>query len=210
MTGQGIDVAWPQGSRYNWQQWAGKLSFGMCKATEGDGLVDVGLENNWDSMWFVRPDHRLPRFAYHFFHGAQDPVAQAKFFVAEVKKYGLLAGDNLVADFESTEPDTGLNDGVHPSIFASRAVTFLREVNTLAPGHRVLPYSNPSFAQAGNCAGMGSWYWWVADYGVMQPKMAAPWDRWTFWQNGDSPVDTDTFNGTEDQLLAFTRMPDKR
>lgn len=205
----GIDVAWPQGARYNWEQWAGKISFGICKATEGTGLVDVGLENNWDSMWFLRPDRRLPRFAYHFFRAAEDPVEQARFFVATVKQHGLLPGDNLFADFESTGDD-GLNDGVHPAVFASRAVTFLRTVNSLAPGHRVLPYMNTSFGEAGNGAGMASWFLWLASYGVQSPAVPSPWTRWTFWQKGDDPIDTDLFNGTEEQLLIFCRMPAKR
>jgi hypothetical protein len=37
-----------------------------------------------------------------------------------------------------------------------------------------------------------------------------PWSHWTFWQNGDTPVDTDRFNGTEAELLSFTRMPKSR
>ena len=209
MTEHGIDVAWPQGARYNWHQWAGKLAFGMCKVSEGDGLVDVGLENNWAQMWEVRPDHRLPRFGYHFFRASKDPIAQARFFVDTIKRHGLLPGDNLVADFEATAGD-GLNDGVVPLVFSARAREFLREVNSLAPGHRVLPYMNPSFARMGHSFGMGPWYLWVADYGVRSPQVPVPWDRWTFWQCGDSPVDQDVFNGTDEQLLAFTRMPDKR
>lgn len=210
MTEQGIDVAWPQGARYNWRQWAGRIAFGMCKVSEGTGLVDVGFADNWDAMWSLRPDHRLPRFGYHFFRAAEDPIAQARHFVSTVKAHGMLAGDNLVADFESTDPGDGLNDHVQPRVFAERGTAFLREVNELAPGHRVLPYANPSFIRAGNCAGMGSWYLWIADYGVKQPQIPVPWDRWTFWQSGDTPVDTDIYNGDDASLLAFTRMPDRR
>jgi GH25 family lysozyme M1 (1,4-beta-N-acetylmuramidase) len=205
---QGIDVAWPQGARYNWHQWAGKISFGMCKATEGTG-TDPDFGNNWDAMWWLRPDHRLPRFAYGFFRAALDPVAQAAHLVATVRGHGLLPGDNFVADFEATGGD-GLNDGTEPRLFAARAVTFLHHINEFAPGHRVLPYCNPSFAQAGNCAGLDKWYLWLADYGVSSPAVPAPWQQWTFWQNGDTPIDTDRFNGDEAALLAFTRMPDHR
>ena len=202
----GIDVAWPQG-RYDWQQQAGRISFGMCKATEDTGLIDPYFEDNWNGMWSL--DRTMPRFAYHFFRAASEPAAQAAHFVSAVKARGLLPGANLVADFESTDDD-GLNDGVPPWQFAPRAVAFLREVNTLAPDHRVLPYSNPSFAGAGNCAGMGSWFWWVADYGVSAPKMAGPWSTWTFWQCNDVPVDTDLFNGSVAELRAFCRMPASR
>jgi lysozyme len=209
MTEQGIDTAWPQGARYNWAQWAGKIGFGMTKATEGTGITDPDFGNNWDAMWWLRPDHRLPRFAYHYFHAAEDPDGQAEHLVSTVKAHGLLPGDNFTGDFEATADD-GLNDGVAPDVFAPRAVRFLQTVNRLAPGHRVLPYANPSFIEAGNCAGMGAWYLWVAHYGVSTPTVPQPWDRWTFWQRGDNPVDTDVFNGDQAHLDAFTRMPEKR
>ena len=209
MTEQGIDVAWPQGGRYNWHQWAGKIGFGMCKAAEGETGTDPDFGANWDAMWWLRPDRRLPRFAYLFFHASLDPVVQAAHLVATVKGHGLLPGDNFVLDLEATAAD-GLNDGVDPAVFAVRARECLQHINTLAPGHRVLPYCNPSFAGAGNCAGLDPWYLWVADYGVQRPAVPWPWSKWTFWQRGDQPVDLDVFNGTGEQLLAFTRMPDKR
>lgn len=207
---QGIDVAWPQGARYNWGQWAGEISFGMAKATEGTTLIDPDLEDNWDAMWWLRPDHRLPRFAYHFFHASQDAESQAEHLVATVKARGLLPGDNFVWDFEATDPDSGLNDDVAPDLAARRAVTGLQAVNRLAPGHRVLPYMDYSFAAAGHGQGMQSWFLWLASYGVSVPAVPAPWSAWTFWQKGDSPVDMDVFNGTAEQLLAFCRMPAKR
>jgi len=208
MTVAGIDVAWPQGD-YDWSQHAG-LAFGMCKATEGLTLADPAFEHNWDAMWDLQPDHRVPRFGYHFFHAADDPDGQAEHLVTTVKAHGLLAGDNLAADFEATDPRSGLNDDVAPDVCAARARTFLQTVNRLAPGHRILAYTNPAFARTGACAGLGDWYLWLADYGVTSPVVPEPWDRWTFWQYASSPVDQDVYNGTAEQLLAFTRMPDKR
>jgi len=49
----------------------------------------------------------------------------------------------------------------------------------------------------------------VKPHGLL-PDVPRPWSRWTFWQKGDSPVDTDRFSGTEAQLLSFTRMPRSR
>ena len=48
---QGIDVAYPQGPDYDWRQWRGKISFGMCKATEGLTITDPDFVNNWNAMW---------------------------------------------------------------------------------------------------------------------------------------------------------------
>jgi GH25 family lysozyme M1 (1,4-beta-N-acetylmuramidase) len=209
MTMAGIDVSWAQGA-YDWGQQAGKLAFAMVKATEGAALTDPTFERNWDALWSLRPDHRLPRFAYCFFHAADDPAAQAEHLVAVVRERGLLPGDNFVLDLEATDGSGIYNDGRYPEATAAAAAAFLHRVNALAPGHRVLVYTSPAFAAAGNTAGLGAWYCWIADYGVASPAVPAPWEHWTFWQSGIRGVDQDVFNGDEDALLAFTRMPDKR
>ena len=208
MTVRGIDVSRWQGLDFDWRQHPG-LSFGMAKATEGTGCTDPAFRHNWDSMWAYQADHRMPRFAYCFFHAAEDPVQQAEFLVLTVKQHGLLMGDNFVLDLESTQPG-GTNDGLPPPVAAERGIRFLHTVNAMAPGHRVLVYSYPAFIRAGNCAGMNAWYLWIANYLVSQPEVDPPWDKWTFWQDGDSPADTDRFNGDLAALLAFTRMPDRR
>jgi GH25 family lysozyme M1 (1,4-beta-N-acetylmuramidase) len=197
---QGIDVSNFQGA-WDWGAWQGKIGFGMAKATEGDSFTDAWFAHNWDAMLAL--DRRMPRFAYSYFHPAQDPVVQAAHLVATVRGQGLLPGDNFVMDLEDT-------DGLPPATVARNAVTFLREVNELAPGHRVLVYTNPSFAAEGNCAGMGAWFLWIADYGVTRPAVPSLWPAATFWQWTDQRVDRDVFLGTQAELLAFTRMPAKR
>ena len=203
----GIDVAYPQGPDYDWRQWRGKISFGMCKVTEGLTITDPYLANNWNAMWEL--SRTLPRFGYHFFHASDDPVKQAERFVATIKPHGLLPGDNLVLDLEATESN-GSNDNEAPATVAGRARTFLHTANGLAPDHRVLVYTDPGFAETGACAGLNPWFLWVADYGVSSPAVPKPWSQWTFWQYGDTPVDTDRFHGTEAELLTFTRMPKTR
>jgi lysozyme len=205
-TEPGIDVAWPQGS-FNWNAEKNKIAFGMCKATEGTGTTDPDFVHNWNGMWAL--NKLMPRFAYHFFHASEDPIAQAEKFVSLVKPHGLLAGDNLVLDLEPTETD-GSNDKVAPATVAARARTFLNTANELAPNHRVLVYTNPGFAETGACAGLGAWYLWVAHYGVSKPTVPSPWKTWTFWQKSDNGLDLDVYNGTEAELLAFTRMPKTR
>jgi GH25 family lysozyme M1 (1,4-beta-N-acetylmuramidase) len=206
---QGIDASQWQGN-LNWNAWKGKIGFGMAKATEGDSETDPEFGHHWDSMWFLQADHRLPRWAYHFFRASLDPVVQAAHFVATVKGQGFAPGDNLVVDFEETISGSGENDGIPAARCAALAVECLREVTALTPGTRVLSYMNRSWAQAGGSAGMGYWGLWLADYGVPAPIAPAPWDRAIFWQYTDDPIDGDRFMGDEDQLLAFARMPDKR
>jgi lysozyme len=210
VTVQGIDISFWQGPDFDWAAWRDKISFGMAKATEGATLTDPYFAANWKAMWNLQLDHRLCRFAYAYFRAGQDPEAQAEHLVATVRAEGLLPGDNFVLDLEETVPESGENDGIRAAQCAPRAVAFLRKVNELAPGHRILAYLNPSWAQAGGSAGMGAWHLWVADYGTPAPQVPAPWDQWTFWQDGDDPVDQDVFNGDLDHLLAFCRMPDQR
>lgn len=200
---QGIDISNLQGASFPWQDWKGKIGFGLVKATEGDGFTDPDFGRNWDALWAMNECHTFPRFAYSFFHPAQDPVVQAAHLVATVKGRGLLPGDNFVLDLE-------VDDGLPPALVAERAAVFLRHVNEFAPGHRVLVYTFPAFARAGNCAGLESWYLWLADYGVPAPAAPSPWDRVTFWQYTDQPIDGDRFMGDEAELLAFCRMPDYR
>ena len=197
---QGLDVSGFQGA-YPWESQKGKIGFGMAKATEGESFTDPQFGHNWNGMWAL--NRLMPRFAYSYFHPGKDPVVQAAHLVATVKGHGLLPGDNFVLDLEDS-------DGHAPSVVAAQARECLQHVNKLAPGHRVLVYTNPSFAKAGNCAGLGSWYLWLASYGVPAPVAPPPWDRATFWQYTDKPVDRDRFMGTHEQLLAFCRMPDKR
>jgi GH25 family lysozyme M1 (1,4-beta-N-acetylmuramidase) len=203
----GIDVSYAQGS-FNWGAYKGKINFGACKVTEGLTITDPDWVHNWDSMWSMNSTHTFPRFGYHFFHASDNPAEQADRFYNTVKSR-LLSGDNLICDLEATSSN-GTNDNVAPATVAARARQFLETLDHLVPGHRVLVYTNPSFAAAGNCAGMNSWALWIAHYGVSKPTVPKPWSNWTFWQTGDSPVDKDRFNGTEAQLLSWVRMPKSR
>jgi len=207
MTVPGIDVSQWQGA-FDWKAQAGKIGFGMCKATEGLDETDPEFANNWNGMWEL--NRLMPRFAYHYFHAALDPQDQACRLLAAVKPHGLLPGDNLVIDAEATDDQTGLNDEETPAVAAARAKECLQHINALAPGHRVLVYTNPWFAELGGCEGLDPWYLWLADYGVTEPKVPAPWTHWTFWQSSGTTLDLDRFNGNLDALRAFTRMPDHR
>lgn len=208
MSTEGIDVSRWQGI-FDWNAHPG-LAFAMAKAVEGPEQTDAEFGRNWHAMWEYRADHRLPRFAYLFFHAGADPDKQAAHLVGTAREHGLLPGDGFVLDCEETTAGSGENDGIPAAGCARRAVSCLAAINTLAPGHRVLPYMVPAWARAGGSAGMDGWRVWLADYGVTQPDVPPPWNRWTFWQRGDTPVDRDVFDGDVAKLLTFTRMPASR
>jgi GH25 family lysozyme M1 (1,4-beta-N-acetylmuramidase) len=77
--------------------WTG-CDFGVAKATEGLHTIDSTFEANWRNL---REEKKM-RGAYHFWHPADSPSAQASLFVGRVKAEGLADGDFLVGDIEIT------------------------------------------------------------------------------------------------------------
>lgn len=193
---KGNDVSSFQGAGFKWPE---GMSFGMVKATEGETYANPDFAQQWGGLWEYDAAHHTPRFAYHFFH-PKDPIGpQADLFVKTVKAHGLLPGDNLVMDYETT-------DALPAATAARNAVSFCHAVNTAAPDARVLVYTDLSMERSGACEGLGPWYLWHAEYGVKSPTVAGPWKEWTMWQHTDTPVDESYFNGTDSDLLIFSRM----
>jgi lysozyme len=200
--------------------WAGD-SFAFSKATEGTSWSDPTFDANWASA----AAGGKVRGAYHFFHPADNAVAQAQFFMSVVKARGLRAGDVLIADVEISAGADGMegygseraaaraHEGLRslPPGFTAAAVgagalAFLDEVRALAgPGCRVVLYSNLSMAQAllSQCA---AYPLFLAYYAGSPPSGVAPWKDWTFWQNGAKGPgggDMDYFNGDAAALAAW-------
>lgn len=190
---EGIDISDNNGDNYNWAQWKGHLGFGMVKATESDNFHDPTFPRNWDAMLSIG----IKRFAYHFARpGKSSPGAQADYFVAYVKKAGLGAHDHFVLDLEQ-------NDGMKAIDVSFWAWAFRQEVFRLAPGHRCMVYTYPSFAEEGNCAKLGGSNLWVAEYGVPAPRMpVGPWKSAAFWQYTGAHLDRDRFMLGDETALA--------
>lgn len=201
--------------------WGG-AHFGFVKATEGTGWSDPTFAGNWANL---RSAGKV-RGAYHFFHPADDPVRQARFFVSTVEaRGGIAAGDVLIADVEITVGADGLEDygtaravhrmhaglkadaprGLTAGSVGPGALRFLDAVRAAAgPQCRVMLYTDVSMARdlLGNCAG----YPLFLAYYESAPVVPAPWKNWTFWQNGArsaSGGDVDYFNGDEAHLRAW-------
>lgn len=196
--------------RANWQpveSWAG-LSFGFAKATEGLTFKDATFAANWANMG----REPMARGAYHFFHPALDPIAQAEFFWNTVKAQGVRPGDMLVADVEILSGGKLMQ--TIKRIFGRRlprqnlpmaavalaavnpaAKAFLDEVARLAgPEHPVLVYTDLSVgATLSSCTGYPLWIAWPSRFA---PLSVSPWRTWTFWQWGTrNGMDADAFNG---------------
>lgn len=199
MTGvQGIDVSNNNGT-LDWTPWRDQISFAMMKASEGVGFIDSQFGRNWNQAWRISGG-KMVRVAYHFGHPGQDPVHQADILTTQARKHGLKPGDHYALDLEVT-------DGQSPDHVAAWAQKFAHRINHVNPGHRCLIYTYPAFAEAGNCAGLEPWFLWIANYGVAAPAVPAPWHEWKFWQYQGTGIDRDMWNGTEQELLDFMRMP---
>jgi lysozyme len=200
--------------------WAGD-AFAFMKAAEGTGWQDPAFPANWAN---AKSEGKV-RGAYHFFHPAADPIAQARFFWSVVSARGVIPGDVFIADVEITVGAEGKEDygtgraaarahlglhegggGLTAASVGPAALSFLNEVRRLSGGgHRYLLYTDLSMAQS-VLAGCTAYPLWLAYYAASPPASVAPWTAWTFWQDGKTwpgGGDVDYFNGDEAALLAW-------
>jgi lysozyme len=187
----GIDVSNLQGN-VDWSTHK-SLAFAFAKATEGIGFRDALFPHNWQGM----KSNGIVRGAYDFAHPANDPVAEADYFISYVRSQGLGAGDMLALDLEVT-------DGLRPAAVASYATRWCQRVSTHT-NIKPIVYTFLSFAQAGNCDGLGGYPLWIAEPSALpgQPAVPAPWHTWAFHQYANTPVDQDVLNGTAAELAAL-------
>jgi lysozyme len=160
------------------------LSFAFLKATEGRGFRDP----LFPAFWKAAGDLGLARGGYHFARPTTDATAQADAFLSYVRSAGLGAGDMLALDLE-------VADGRTPPQVAEWGQEFCARVHAEA-GRPVLVYTFLSFAQQGNCAGLGGYPLWIADPSSTpgRPRIPAPWTTWAVHQFGQQGIDLDVGN----------------
>jgi lysozyme len=193
----GVDVSNFQPS-FDWQAEKGRISFAFIKATEGTGFTDPDFATNWRQAASVG----LVRGAYHFGYPKNPAAAEVSHYLSVVRAQGLHAGDLLALDLEVT-------DGLTPAQVAGYAQAWCAEV-AQATGRTPVVYTFLSFAQQGNCAGLGRYPLWIAEPSAPagHPSVPGPWKSWVFHQYGttrvgSNTVDVDVFNGDTAALRAF-------
>lgn len=185
----GVDVSSYQGPPGTWARAAGKFSWGAVKLTElePDGTRYVNPYAAADWAWLGRK--RKGRIAYLFGHpsvSAQDSVA---LFASELRKLGLTGSDGVALDLEVTDGRTA----AQVSSWARAVMTGLRQELRREP----VLYTFLSFAEAGNCAGLGRYPLWIADPSSPpgRPRVPRPWHSWAIDQYDISgPIDRDVAN----------------
>lgn len=85
-------------------------------------------------------------------------------------------------------------DGTNQAMTASQASAFFAAIRSLTPKKAGLYHSESGFP-----TGLGQQFNWVAHWGTTTPPKVP----WAIWQFQGSPLDSDVFNGTLDQLKAM-------
>lgn len=208
----GIDVSYWQ-SGIDWPKVrATGQRFVVIKASEGASYADPTFNDDWTGAKVSG----LLRAPYCFFHPNQDPQKQADFFISVVQALNDPGELPPAIDLEVT-------DGMTRDKIIPRVKTWLDAVETEF-GRKPMIYAGVSFLETNFSELGGGPPAWVKDYPFwlgwypqqyldgMTPLMPRGWFNWTFWQysetgrlNGiNTKVNLDVFNGTLDDLYAFS------
>lgn len=202
---KGIDISKYQ-KDIDWSGLSNKITFIICKATEGRTLMDSEFDSNWKNI------EKAGRYrgAYHFYRSNDDPEVQAEFFYSTVGE--LKANDlPMVLDIESGS----LVGAINKTKLTADLLSFLQTVEKLS-GKKPMIYSNSYFAsQYLNQEEFATYPLWVAEYtSKSEPTIPYFWTAnsgWSFWQRSasydlssvDGEVDFDIFNGNMEALKNF-------
>jgi len=164
--------------------WDGHVDFDVLKLNGVSGVYlkaseGLATDTSFAAFWLAAKNAGLPRGAYHFLRSDVDIGRQSDFFCA------LLRADpgelRPVADIEQDRGNIG------PQRLAAASRTFVLTVKA-SLGVDCMIYTSPGFW--GPLSPYTPWAsaydLWVAHYGVNEPRLPAPWTRWTIWQFSDN------------------------
>lgn len=172
----GVDVASYQGTPSQWRGLAGSISWAAVKITElqPGGTRYVNPDAGADWSYLHRAGHG--RIGYLFGHPSASASQTVSFFVGELRKLGLKDSDGVALDLETT-------DGRGPSAVSAWAADVLADLKRQL-GRDPVVYTYISFAEDGNCAGLGRYPLWISDpsSSAGHPRVPAPWHNWAIHQ----------------------------
>ncbi|MFG2077988.1 Glycosyl hydrolases family 25 [Nonomuraea maritima] len=187
----GLDVSNYQPD-FDWN--TSPAQFGIIKATEGLTFTDKSFARHWQRLG----KKGIVRGAYHFAHPDDDPVAEAKHFLAVVNSQPAKPGDLLVLDLETTDGESVS----HVNAWAKTWLAYVKQQTGITP----MFYSSWNFANRYG-AGLEQYPLWVADYNGARGQISAPanWKTWTIHQYTDSPIDQNVSTLSVAQLRSLGR-----
>ena len=206
---RGVDTSHfqhPNNTAINWAAVAGSgRSFAFMKATQGTTFVDPFFATDLTSAAAVG----LYRAPYHFLT-ADDPAAQATFFIQTIRNDGYTGhGSRDLPPAIDVEFAAG---GGCPGFTAASVLTFANLVRS-AFGRTPVLYTQQSFVNGclGGSSALAGMLLWTIDLSQNPPRLAPGYTTWTFWQFGTATVpgisaaaDTDAFNGSLAGLASLT------
>jgi lysozyme len=175
----GVDVSSFQGAPDSWAKNAGAIQWAAVKITElqPPGSAPVPYTNpDASADWAYLKQQGLVRVAYLFGHPSVNAAASVSFFAERLNALGVEDGDAVALDHEVT-------DGLGPAAVSAWAVSVLGDLQTTF-GRPPLIYTFLNFADAGNCAGLGSYPLWMSDpsSAAGHPRVPPPWTTWALHQ----------------------------
>jgi lysozyme len=196
---KGIDVShWQRAVRWSAVEAAG-VGFAFARVSDGAKVLDGQFEANWAGM----KRHGIVRGAYQYFRPAQSASAQADIMIDAI---GRLDDDDLPAVI-----DVETADGQSSADVVRSMKIWLHAVEA-ATGKTPIIYAAMGFWDTlAGTSHFAGYPLWVAHYGPRCPSLPKTWGDWIFWQYSDAGsvagvsggVDTNLFNGTREDLLAF-------
>lgn len=201
-THRGIDISRWNGDILQAVDQQDRLSFVICKATQGKSYVDPDFHTNWKLI----TEKGLIRGAYHFYDASQDPMDQAEHFA---KTLGELTSTDIGPILDIEPESIPADFEVDPLQLQVDLYIFLRHVERLS-GRKPIIYTDPSFGdQYLTNDKFGQYALWVADYTeAAQPTIPRIWSGkgYKFWQKSASydldshPTDLDLFKGERAEI----------
>jgi len=198
----GMDVSYYDDSVDWTTAHAAGIDFAFIRVTDGTQYHDPKFAEYWAGARAAG----VIRGAYQFFRPSQDPIAQADLLLSLM---GPLEPGDLppVLDVETAS-------GMSQATVAANVRIWLDHVQT-ATGRVPIVYAGLySWPDLTGGADMTSSPLWIAQYtSAACPNIPAPWTKWLFWQHSNtgvvdgvvsSELDLNVFNGTLDQLKAYT------
>jgi lysozyme len=196
----GIDISRYQGNEINFlNKQIDKLSFIICKATEGITYTDSSFKTNWPAI----QAKGYVRGAYHFYHCKDDPAKQVSNYLGVMGTF-LAADFPPIVDFEESSIDAGVNKAsIQPNLL--QFLTLLEQKT----GRKPLIYTDNNTANAYlTDPAFAGYSLWIANYNSTL-KIPNVWKNWTIWQQSSSYKlngqlnDYDVFNGDSNAFSNF-------
>jgi hypothetical protein len=184
-----VDVASFQGPPAQWRSAAGNISWAAVKLTELGASGSRYVNPDAAADWAYLKQNGKGRIAYLYGHPSTSAATTVSFFAAEARKLGLGDRDGVALDLEVT-------DGRTAAQVARWAVSVQEGLSRTLHRTPVL-YTFLSFAEGGNCAGLGRYPLWIADPSSAEgrPRVPGPWRTWAIHQYSQSNnLDRDVAN----------------